>query len=292
MRLDAQRALDLLAPEDPSRAYAAYLQAVAVLLSGAPEEARPMFEAAGRLATALEVPVYRALCLAQLALIALESGRWDDARRDAEAAARLIPGVGARDTTFVSIVDCIGALVSANEGRRDVAKREARRSTRLVAVVNQCPAWLAVQTRYLLGRSHLLIGDTPAARVLLSEAQMQMHGVEDAVWLRERLDTAWTTVESFPLATGIGPSALTSAELRVLQLLPTHLSFEEIGKRLYVSRNTVKTQAIAAYRKLGVSSRADAVARATAVGMLQSEPPDLRSESLEASASFVPAGEE
>jgi LuxR family maltose regulon positive regulatory protein len=68
---------------------------------------------------------------------------------------------------------------------------------------------------------------------------------------------------------GTGPSALTSAELRVLQLLPTHLSFEQIGGRLSVSRNTVKTQAIAAYRKLGVSSRSEAVERARSLGMIQ-----------------------
>jgi LuxR family maltose regulon positive regulatory protein len=96
-----------------------------------------------------------------------------------------------------------------------------------------------------------------------------MRGTPDAVWLRDRLDDAWTHVEQFPLATGVGPSALTSAELRVLQLLPTHLSFEQIGKRLRISRNTVKTQAIATYRKLGVSSRGEAVKRARSLGMIQ-----------------------
>jgi LuxR family maltose regulon positive regulatory protein len=79
-------------------------------------------------------------------------------------------------------------------------------------------------------------------------------------------------------ATGTGPgdpTALTAAELRVLRHLPTHLSFQEIGARLSVSRNTVKTQAIAAYRKLGVASRGDAVRRATECGLLATpvEPP-------------------
>ena len=55
---------------------------------------------------------------------------------------------------------------------------------------------------------------------------------------------------------------LTAAEMRVLRYLPTHLSFEAIADELIVSRNTVKTQAIAAYRKLGVSSRAEAVEQA------------------------------
>jgi LuxR family maltose regulon positive regulatory protein len=269
MARDAQQALDLQGPDDPWRAYASYLLAVGVLLQGSPESAQPMFEEAGRLAGALEMPAHRALCLAQLAAIAIEAGRWDDAERDSGTATRLVAGIGSSETPTLSIVRCVGAMVLAHEGQGDAGRQETRRAMRLVAVPHQCPPWLAVQTRYLLGRSNILIGDAPAARILLSEAQSHMRGTTDATWLRERLDNAWSQVESFPLATGVGPSALTTAELRVLHLLPSHLSFEEIGKRLNVSRNTVKTQAIAAYRKLGVSSRSEAVARATAVGMIQ-----------------------
>jgi LuxR family maltose regulon positive regulatory protein len=63
-------------------------------------------------------------------------------------------------------------------------------------------------------------------------------------------------------------SSLTPAERRLLPLLATHLSFREIGERLYVSRNTVKTQAIAVYRKFGVTSRSEAIARAIALGLI------------------------
>jgi len=61
---------------------------------------------------------------------------------------------------------------------------------------------------------------------------------------------------------------LTTAELRVLQFLPTHLTFPEIGEQLHLSRHTVKSQALSAYRKLGVTSRGDAVATATERGLL------------------------
>ena len=54
----------------------------------------------------------------------------------------------------------------------------------------------------------------------------------------------------------------------MLQLLPTHLSIAEIADRLYVSRNTVKSQTIAIYRKLGTSSRSGAVEIAAAAGLL------------------------
>ena len=59
---------------------------------------------------------------------------------------------------------------------------------------------------------------------------------------------------------------MTAAELRILRFLPTHLSFREIAERTFVSANTVKTQANAVYRKLGVSCRSDAVARARGCG--------------------------
>ena len=67
----------------------------------------------------------------------------------------------------------------------------------------------------------------------------------------------------------MGASSLTTAELRLLPLLPTHLSFREIGERLYVSRSTVKTQAISIYRKLGVSSRSEAIDRMHELGVFE-----------------------
>jgi LuxR family maltose regulon positive regulatory protein len=68
-----------------------------------------------------------------------------------------------------------------------------------------------------------------------------------------------------------GRWGLTPAELQVLQFLPTYLSFREIAERLCVSTNTVKTQARAVYRKLDVSSRAEAVERARQAGLLDPE---------------------
>lgn len=65
-----------------------------------------------------------------------------------------------------------------------------------------------------------------------------------------------------------GSALLTTAEIRILQYLPTHLSFPEIANELFVSRHTVKTQALAAYRKLGVHSRSEAIAKAREAGLL------------------------
>ena len=69
-----------------------------------------------------------------------------------------------------------------------------------------------------------------------------------------------------PRATGAVP--LTPAELRLLPYLQTHLTAEQIAERLFLSSHTVKTEVKVIYRKLGVSSRNDAVQRATAISLL------------------------
>ena len=66
-----------------------------------------------------------------------------------------------------------------------------------------------------------------------------------------------------------GTSALTAAELRLLPLLVTHLSFPEIAGELFLSRHTVKSQAYSIYRKLGAASRSQAVARSRELGLLE-----------------------
>jgi LuxR family transcriptional regulator, maltose regulon positive regulatory protein len=66
-----------------------------------------------------------------------------------------------------------------------------------------------------------------------------------------------------------GASALTAAELRLLPLLSTHLSFPEIAAELFLSPNTIKSQAYSLYRKLGASTRSQAVARARDLALLE-----------------------
>jgi LuxR family transcriptional regulator, maltose regulon positive regulatory protein len=60
---------------------------------------------------------------------------------------------------------------------------------------------------------------------------------------------------------------LTDRELAVLQLLPSMMSNEEIAAELFVSVNTVKVHLKSLYRKLGVSSRREAVL--TGAGLIE-----------------------
>jgi LuxR family maltose regulon positive regulatory protein len=80
-------------------------------------------------------------------------------------------------------------------------------------------------------------------------------------------------IAAMPRAENGAGSGLTRAELRLLPMLSTHLSFREIGERLHVSRNTIKTQAISVYRKFGVSSRSEAVALAQDIGLVEAAEP-------------------
>lgn len=64
-------------------------------------------------------------------------------------------------------------------------------------------------------------------------------------------------------------TTLSAAELRVLELLPTHLSLREIGDQLFTSRNTVKSHVAAIYGRLGCSTRSEVVRRSRDLGLLK-----------------------
>jgi LuxR family maltose regulon positive regulatory protein len=65
--------------------------------------------------------------------------------------------------------------------------------------------------------------------------------------------------------------AVTVAEQRVLDLLPTQLSVNEIAARLFISCNTMKSHMRSLYAKLGVRTRTAAVERARELGLLKSD---------------------
>jgi LuxR family maltose regulon positive regulatory protein len=125
---------------------------------------------------------------------------------------------------------------------------------------------VSTQALLELGRAYVVLGDAGGARAVLQQIRYIIRQrpelgslIDEATEVRRRLDA---------LEGGaIGITSLTTAELRLLPLLSTHLSFAEIGERLFVSRHTAKTQAASIYRKLGVSSRSQAVARLQGLGV-------------------------
>jgi LuxR family maltose regulon positive regulatory protein len=114
----------------------------------------------------------------------------------------------------------------------------------------------------------LELSDVVGARTVAREARDIVSQRSDLGRLPDRLNGLEHALAHHGLG-AVGPSALTKAELRLLPMLATHLTFPEIGDRLYISRHTVKSQAMAIYRKLGASSRSEAIARARESGLLR-----------------------
>ena len=79
------------------------------------------------------------------------------------------------------------------------------------------------------------------------------------------IDKAERRMHVTPRGLGAVPVSIdefSDRELAVLRMLSGEMSQREIGGALYISFNTVKTHTKNIYRKLGVSQREDAVARA------------------------------
>jgi DNA-binding CsgD family transcriptional regulator len=106
---------------------------------------------------------------------------------------------------------------------------------------------------HVLEVAHLLAGNEGSLDATAAQVKERSDG-EDPEAIRFRMRLA---------------ASLSPAELRLLPLLATHLSFREIGERLYISRSTVKTEAASAYRKLLASSRSEAVEHAAELGLIE-----------------------
>jgi LuxR family maltose regulon positive regulatory protein len=124
-----------------------------------------------------------------------------------------------------------------------------------------------VQTLLELARTYLALADPQGARVVLREARDILRVRPDLGRLGRDADDLDSTLETLRVGE-VGVSSLTAAELRLVPYLATHLTFREIGERLHISRHTVKSQAISTYRKLGVSSRSEAIDRFESIGLL------------------------
>jgi LuxR family maltose regulon positive regulatory protein len=147
------------------------------------------------------------------------------------------------------------------------AEREAERGELLRRAPE--PSVENTQARLLLAEVRLRRGRLALAAADLEEARRSIAGFSDAGRLPAVADRVASALaqaarDRVPLS-----EAPTDAELAVLQLLPAELSQREIGAELYLSMNTVKTHVRELYRKLGVRSRPEAVARAVALGLLE-----------------------
>jgi LuxR family transcriptional regulator, maltose regulon positive regulatory protein len=249
------------------RAFAGFLGGVASHLLGNRDEATRRLEEGARNAAVL-APQVHALCLSELAVLALERADWDEVAELSARARAQVDRHALRSAPTTALVLAVSAVARAHRGRIEEAQCDLHDAARLQATLTDFAAWYEAEVHILLARAALRLSDLNLARGLLNKAtRVLKHAPGLAVledWLSETLGQleAVTSSESTP------PARMTAAELRILPYLPTHLVFHEIAERMQLSTNTVKSQASAVYRKFGVTCRADAVARARSCGLL------------------------
>jgi LuxR family maltose regulon positive regulatory protein len=265
MRADADEAARKLAEAGIVRPVAGGLQGLACVLSGDLDGGDAFFEEAFRVGRDVGVPDALAAILAERSLVAMARNQWSQAEAFADQARAIVRQAGTED----ALVCAVQARVAWHRGDAAAARQELITAQRTRPLLTYAQPHLAVQARIELIRVHLALGDTAAARTLMREIDEVLKKrpglgtlVGEAQALRARL-----AKERAPSA--VGASSLTAAELRVLPLLATHLTFPEIGAELFLSPNTVKSQAMSLYRKLGASSRSQAVARSRELALLE-----------------------
>lgn len=267
MAQDAARAYEIGDVGGPWRSFACLMRGVACHLAGDPEQARDWLDEGSRRA-AVEVPNIDVLCLAQRALVELDEGGVLIAEDLMQRAGRQVTEHHLGEYPTLALAVAVDGLVHARLGRMDEAKSALRDAEQLLTALGDFAPWYLAETRIVLARLSMRLADAEQARRLLGEASRAARRVSGAAALGDWIASAWREVDDRAVATMETSVTLTRAELRILRFLPTHLSFREIGLRLHVSTNTVKTQARAVYRKLGVASRSEAVVRARQVGLL------------------------
>ena len=270
---DALADADLAVGQEPAwspwRDQALCMCGEAHLLSGNIRGAADLFEESSALAASAQNADMLVDSEAELALIAMDRGRWDEAAQRLALALAVIEDHRMSDYATSVLAFAGAARLAVHRGDRQDADRQLARAMRARPSLTFVLPSLAVRARLQLAIVYRSIGNATAARHLLKE-------IDDVLIRRPALGTLLDQVADLRrmLSTSpetqvvAGSSPLTPAELRLLPYLQTHLTIGEIGERLFISRNTVSTEVGSIYRKLGVSSRGMAVQQATAVGLL------------------------
>ena len=211
--------------------------------------------------------VAASVALAERAILAIGRQDWQAAETLVNQARSVVASAHLEECVTSLVLYAAGARVAIHRGNLDQAGQDLARAQQLRPLATHALPYYAVQARLELTRAFLALTDVAAARRVLGEVDELLRWRPDlgtlphqAGQLRSHLDHLRDDV--------IGTASLTTAELRVLPLLATHLTFREIGQRLYVSQHTVKTQAMSIYRKLGATSRGQAVERVQEIGLL------------------------
>jgi LuxR family maltose regulon positive regulatory protein len=248
------------------------LEATAACLAGAGRllserdisGARTLLEEAAALGREGE-PSARVGSLGLLALIAAQCDQWDEAAKLATVAQRVVEQHKLSNVSLIACAYAMVALVASHRGDVDSAQTNLDLVGRMLAGLAPYP-WIAALVATIMAWSAVEIEEIKKARALQREAALAAGKLPDAGLLVEWIDELRRRVGG--AETGQGP-ALTPSELRVLQELTTFRSVSDTARDLLVSTNTVKSHLKLVYRKLGASSRAEAIERGRRMGLLE-----------------------
>jgi LuxR family transcriptional regulator, maltose regulon positive regulatory protein len=265
----ARRALELERIESsPWRSVGCPVLGISLFWSGHAGDARATLEDAMQRARPAGNNLAVIHALGCLATMAAERGELELA---AEWAARASQMWGEHDlgehwaTTMTRLAR---GKVLERRGRLDDASTEIRRG---VDLASSGVASIEIAYSLLtLAQVESALGDRDSARGLVEQARRVVDECSDPGILETMLTRAEHRLRA--RTRGAESNELTDRELGVLQLLAGDQTVREIGASLYVSRNTVKTHTKSIFRKLSVSNRAEAVARARELGLVDGNP--------------------
>jgi len=267
MRESAARAVELERDRmSPWYALALTAFGFSLYLSGEPGAAEPLKRA---MISEASVPLVHMMALSAASLVAIEEGRLAQAKVLASAARHVADSGSLSQAPQNSLAHAAVGAVLAQEGQLEAARTELQRALRSRRRWPGVSPWPTLETLLRLAPVLLDLGDRPGAAALLGEARDILtrlpDGAEAQLARLERLERRIATRR--PRAISLA-DPLTEREEAVLRLLERALSLREIGQELHLSQNTIKTHTQAIYRKLGVSTRPDAVEKGRAMGIL------------------------
>jgi LuxR family maltose regulon positive regulatory protein len=264
----AEVAYRLEAPGGPWRQLAAALAGVTRFGLGRYEDARAALTEAARMPTPDGVAVY---ARGQLALLEMSAGNWEAGSRQADLACAQVEEMNLDDLVSSGAAQVAAAVAAAHVGSRGSALRRLGSLAPIQKVLSDAIPFDAFQIHLIAAETYLLLGDRHAASVHARTASSRLEAFGDAGIFEDRLIEIQKALASDGEAVdapGSGPEPLTSRELQILASLQSDLSIRDIGSELYISRNTAKSHVASVYRKLGVTNRTAAIARARQLNLI------------------------
>ncbi len=267
MRADAELALRTVARASPFRPNAMVVLAISHWLAGEIDLADDLFADVAEEGPELGLPEAASVALAWRAAIAARRDAWVEAEELVERELRVVRRSQLEEYPTSALAYALAARVALHRGETARSHEFLARAQRLRPQLTYALPHLAVETRLELARAYLTLADTAGAETMLREIDGLLRRQPDLGTLPAEVEELRASLQTMHV-NAPGASTLTEAEVRLLPYLATHLSFREIGDRLYISRHTVKSHAMAVYRKLNVNSRNAAVERTHELGLL------------------------